>query len=180
MRDITERYNSAQRFLPGNAIQRVYNWFVRPQWIDGQRFWYRLRTRRGHEFIYVDPDRLERRLAFDHERLAALLGAALTQAVDPYALPFASIRYMDGNSAIEFDVDELTWTCSLDDYVLTSRRTESEDGSLVSPDGRWAVFVGTNNLWLRNMASGECAAHPGQRRLFCLRSGAGRQHDLAH
>src|SRR6266849_5585289 len=49
----------------------------RANWIDQtSRFWYRKSVKDGNQFVLVDAETLERKPAFDHERLAASLSAA--------------------------------------------------------------------------------------------------------
>jgi hypothetical protein len=47
-------------------------------WIEkSARFWYRRSVKGGNEFVLVDADTLQKRPAFDHEKLAAALTTAL-------------------------------------------------------------------------------------------------------
>lgn len=152
---IHERYARAESRLAWNALAGVYAWRVQPRWLgpDDERFWYRVRTRRGHEFMLVDPEARERRPAFNQERLAAALATALDRPVEPYDLPFREITFLDGN--IGFSVAEQAWRCSLADYALARGGPPAPPHELLAPDGRHAVFVQDHNLWLREVASDE-------------------------
>jgi endonuclease/exonuclease/phosphatase family metal-dependent hydrolase len=90
-------------------------------WIEKtNKFHYRRWIKGGNEYMLVDADTKEKRQAFDHVRLAQ----ALTKAVRPkesyeaLKLPFNNFRFVDGEKAIEFNVDGTTWRCALADYDL--------------------------------------------------------------
>src|SRR5579863_4097688 len=65
----------------------------RPNWIAGDRFWYRVLTAQGSEFILVNPAKGTRTAAFDQVKLAASLSAATGQTVNADHLPFGMFRY---------------------------------------------------------------------------------------
>src|SRR5690349_4347698 len=86
-------YERAERMLGHHRPRLALRAAVRPRWIgDGSRFWYRVETERGGEFVIADPEAGERRAAFDHERLAASLATAAGTEVEPYGLPFTTIE----------------------------------------------------------------------------------------
>lgn len=62
-----EDYARAERFLSWNVEPLVYRADVNPNWMQGDRFWYRTRIPEGHEFIVVDPESGTRAQAFDHD-----------------------------------------------------------------------------------------------------------------
>src|SRR5688500_14526566 len=47
-------YARAERFMAYNTSPLVLRSGVRPTWLDGDRFWYRVPTDRGAEFVLVD------------------------------------------------------------------------------------------------------------------------------
>src|SRR5215510_4999883 len=69
-------YQRAEKFMGYNTTPLVYRSGVRPNWLPDERFWYRVTTAEGAEFILVDPAKGTRTPAFDHVKLAAALGAA--------------------------------------------------------------------------------------------------------
>lgn len=151
-------YQRAEQFLGRNARTLVFHDQVAPQWLDGDRFWYRDRTPKGEEFILVDPGARSRAPAFDHARLAAALSVAADTSYEPSKLPFQSFEFVDGVS-IRFTVgDSLRWTCGIlgpytctgPDTIPAPPRTEAK-----SPDGNWVAFTRDHNLWVRSTQSGE-------------------------
>jgi dipeptidyl aminopeptidase/acylaminoacyl peptidase len=89
-------------------------------WIDdSNRFWFRKSVNGGHEFVVIDADRLTRRPAFDHEKLAAALSSVSGEKYKSVKLPFAEITFVDKEQAIQFAFATSMWKCSLGDYVCT-------------------------------------------------------------
>ena len=70
-------YARAEKFMGYNTTPLVYRSGVRPNWLPDERFWYRVTTPEGSEFVLADPARATRAPAFDHARLAAALSAAV-------------------------------------------------------------------------------------------------------
>ncbi len=149
-------YRRAEEIMSWNLQSKVLRSDIDPQWIDDDRFWYRVRTENGFRFYMVDPDARDRRYAFDHERLAEALNEVMDKSVSAGDLPFTSYRYINDESAILFDAENATWECDLDRYqCLESERPERPGNSVMSPDERWAAFIRDHNLWVRDMESGE-------------------------
>ena len=48
-------YARAENFMGYNTTPLVYRAGVRPNWMENDRFWYRVTTAEGAEFILVDP-----------------------------------------------------------------------------------------------------------------------------
>src|SRR5262249_856956 len=69
-------YGRAERFMNYNTAPLALRAGVRPTWIADEKFWYRVATENGNEFILVDPARGTRGPAFDQAKLAAALSAA--------------------------------------------------------------------------------------------------------
>jgi hypothetical protein len=108
-------YQRAERAMSGDSARLVFKASVEVRWIgDTHRFWYRNDVRGEREFVLVDADAGTKSPAFDHERLATALSAAIGERYDSRHLPFTEIGYVDDLSSIRFVVDVTTWTCDLD------------------------------------------------------------------
>ena len=173
-------YQRAERALSGDAARLVYKASVEARWIgDTHKFWYRNDVRGEREFVLVDADAGAKASAFDHERIATALSAAVGQEYDSRHLPFTEIRYADDLRSIRFVVDVTTWTCDLDTYQCAAlesppappaeadggrprgpRGQRGDEGGPPgdqgrSPDGKWDAFARDYNLWLRAKDTGE-------------------------
>src|SRR6266496_4109761 len=94
-----ERAQSLRSRFQGLAI----NVAERANWIEKtNRFWYRKSVKGGHEFVLFDAERLTKKPAFDHEKLAASLSAAAGTKYAALDLPFSALIYVDNDQAIEF------------------------------------------------------------------------------
>lgn len=113
----------------------VFNMRVEPQWIHGgPSFWYRSQMSRDtFRFIYVNPARADRRIAFDHARLAQLLAETTKREVDGLRLPFRSIRFNDAESAIAFQAFGKSWQFAIADEELT----EAGDFETAAPTAKY-------------------------------------------
>jgi dipeptidyl aminopeptidase/acylaminoacyl peptidase len=151
-------YNRAEQFLYWNAEKLTSGVTVTPTWVEGDRFWYRNRVQDGHEFVLVDPDAGRRGIAFDHDRLAAALSVAADTSYVGNQLPFRTFEFVEGDAAIRFHLaDSVRWTCDIVAYTCDPPDSIPADASheVRSPDGDRVAFVRDENLWVRDVASGQ-------------------------
>src|SRR5262245_4911834 len=79
-----------------------------PIWIGppSSQFVYRKSVQGGTAFVLVDPVTLEKRPAFDHDRLAASIEEAVkrpgARPITGKSLPLGRLAYVDSGRAIEF------------------------------------------------------------------------------
>jgi dipeptidyl aminopeptidase/acylaminoacyl peptidase len=154
----TNSYARAEAFLPWNAVTLTSGTEVAPRWIGPDRFWFRGRRMDGYEFVLVDPAKLSRGPAFDHERLAAALSVAADTAYTGRKLPFTEFEFVRDGRAIQFQVaDSIRWTCDIVAYSCTGPDSAAAFPryEIRSPDGKWAAFEKNENLWVRNLESKE-------------------------
>ena len=103
-----------------------------PIWVgrDGSRFVYRKSVKDGSAYVFVDGATLEKHAAFDHERLATAIAAAVKRPAGPpitaTTLPLGRPAFVDDGRALEFTLtgrpgeivtDTTRWRCTLADYV---------------------------------------------------------------
>jgi dipeptidyl aminopeptidase/acylaminoacyl peptidase len=162
---LRSRYEALVTNLPDSA-----------QWIgDSHRFWYRRSVTGGHEFVLVEAATGTKRPAFDHARLAAALSRAANREWTATTLPFSTFRFTDGERAIEFQVDQTRWSCSLaDDRCEKGDRAGGEpppgalrgvngpvrgphvataDAPRPSPNGAWEALIHDHNLAIRRVGT---------------------------
>ncbi len=161
----TAAYAHAETLLGYGTETFVDNNFNgRPNWLSGDRFWYRVLTAQGSEFILVNPAKGTRKAAFDQEKLAGGLSTATGKKIEAGKLPFQTFSYSSDDKSISFQADGKSWTCDLAAYACSvdtgSRaggRTRRAGGVLeeVSPDGKKAAFIKDYNLWVRDLSTGQ-------------------------
>src|SRR5258708_7488956 len=159
-------YQRAEKFMTYNTAPLVYRSGVRPNWLPDERFWYRVSTADGAEFILVDPAKGTRAPAFDHVKLAAALTAAAGRTIDAKNLPFQDLEFTpDGQSVIvqaggRFRCDLQGAKCAAEAGAAPAggggrggRGGRGGGGGIDtrSPDGKKTAFIRDNNLWVRNL-----------------------------
>jgi dipeptidyl-peptidase-4 len=152
-----DHYARAEALLEWNVPRIVHGADVEPHWIGrSDRFWYRLGTAKGPRFIRVDARSGKREQAFDHGKLAAALQAVLDRPVSSNELPFESFEYRSGESALRLNVGGATLDCDLSPYrcAFATGPDVISGGEVASPDGRWAAFVRSHDLYVRPLQGG--------------------------
>ncbi|HVZ57552.1 MAG TPA: DPP IV N-terminal domain-containing protein [Chitinophagaceae bacterium] len=169
---LTEKdYQHAESFLYYNTQPYIDHQMGMPNWLDGDKFWYRSLTDQGSEFILVDPVKKTRKPAFDQQKLAAGLNAATGKSYTAWMLPFQSFTFSQDGKAILFRIGHDSWRCDLTSYTCTrDNAIQAGDGEqgqegfrgrreggreVVSPDGTLAAFIRDYNLWVRNTKTHE-------------------------
>ena len=158
-----EDYARAERFLAPHAAPLMSGMAGSPTWLPDGRFWYRVSTVDGGEFVMVDPARRSRAAAFDHGRLARALEEATGDEVDPARLPFQAFDLSDDGRRMtvvaaghRLSCDLRAYTCVAADSVdVRGPRHLPPPNSVTSPDGRWAAFIRDHNLWVRDLSTNE-------------------------
>jgi dipeptidyl aminopeptidase/acylaminoacyl peptidase len=148
-------YERAEKFLSYNTNPLVDRGSVRPNWLDGDRFWYRTMTPAGSEFILVDPARGTRAPAFDHAKLAAALSAASGGKFEGTRLPFLTFEIEPDGTSITVSAAKKLWICDIKGYTCNEGLpipAKSGGGALeiLSPDNKRAAFIRNFNLWVRD------------------------------
>ncbi len=165
-------YEQAERMLSYNTEPLVDHNGVVPNWLPDGRFWYRVLTAQGSEFILVNPAKGTRSAAFDQQKLAAALSTATGRQYTAAMLPFQSFSFAADGKSIIFHTDGKQWKCDLHSYACSQdngtavmasnairpggRRGPVPTGNaVVSPDGKRAAFIKADNLWVRDITSGK-------------------------
>ena len=151
-----EDYARAESLLGGATGGLVFGATVQPNWLSGDRFWYRNTTPDGAEFILVDAAAGTRSRAFDHERLATAIGAVTGDAIEPLALPFRTIELSPEADRLTAQAGEARLQCDLVAYTCEAAEPapDPDPSAIPSPDGAKAAFIRDHNLWLRDLDTG--------------------------
>src|SRR5882762_11357572 len=107
-------YARAEKLMGYNTSPLVSRSGVRPNWTADDRFWYRITTTDGSEFLRVDPSKGTREPAFDHAKVAAALSEAAGATYDARHLPFTQFHFSSDGRAISFTVRQRRWKCDLE------------------------------------------------------------------
>src|SRR5688572_23323286 len=95
-------YARAEKFMGYNTNRLVFRAGIRPTWLPDGRFWYRVTTDNGVEFVLVDPAVGTRTPAFDHAKLAAALSTAAGTTYSASRLPFQQFDLAANEGSLSF------------------------------------------------------------------------------
>ena len=166
-------YDAAARFSPTKVRQMVFSTSVKPNWLKKSNcFWYSYTTAEGQKWYFVDPDKKQKRLLFDNNKMAAELTRVLRDPYDAQHLPPMNIRFTQDEKAFRFTVrskvekeekfDRKTGKNQTvkKEYVfeydlatntlkhLPEYKTEYPlNWGSVSPDGKHVIYGKDFNLW---------------------------------
>lgn len=132
--DYDRALSLARRTRTENIVSRFS---VQPNWLpDGRRFWYGVATGpASHEFLLVDAEAANPAPAFDHARLAAVLGQATAQTLAADRLVLERLEFLDDAQAVRFRHGGKTWrftraTGDLTEESVAGAAARSSEGSL--------------------------------------------------
>ncbi|RYU77771.1 S9 family peptidase [Hymenobacter persicinus] len=153
-------YARAERFLSSGTQALVDGSAGQPHWLANDRFWYRVLTARGSEYVLVDPARNTRTAAFDQAKLAAALSSASGKAYEASGLPFRNLSYSPDEKFIAFAAAGKAWKYDVLSGQLTpdtapEKSAANAANEVLSPDGQLAAFIKDDNLWVRNTSTNE-------------------------
>ena len=159
-------YARAEKWMGYNTNPLVFRAGVRPVWQGDGRFWYRVTTAEGIEFVMVESASGTKAPAFDHAKLAAALSAAAGAKFDAHRLPFTDFELSADGQTISFSAQRRRWKCDLTADKCNSDGAAPATGpgaggrggagnSVMSPDKKRAAFIRDFNLWVRDVATGK-------------------------
>lgn len=157
----TADYERAEKMLAYNTGQLVDRAVVKATWLPDERFWYRVLTPTGSEYVLVNPAKGTRSTAFDAQKLATALSAASGNSYEANRLPFSTINYTS-DDALQFSVAGKNWKYNAgnnsvvaDDAPPARVASGARSNNVLSPDGKRAAFIRDYNLWVRDVATNE-------------------------
>ncbi len=152
-------YAAAAAVIEPNTAGLVRNETVEPHWIGTTGdFWYRRDEADGTSYVRFAARTGRKSPLFDHVSLAAALGKALGGANQPTAnrLGLNDISLSADGKRLTASAGAKTVTCELAPVSCQAADAKRpEPVLLLSPDGTRAAFIKGDNLYLRDLASGQ-------------------------
>ena len=155
-------YQHAEMMMGYNTQQYIDRGNVNANWFGQDKFWYRVLTPEGSEFVIVDAVKGTRISAFDQQKLAGVLGSATNKTYKASMLPFQSYSYTNDGSSIIFRAEGKQWRYDLKANTLVTDTTQMRNmttgqgggrfrgggsNEVRSPDGNKAAFIKDYNLF---------------------------------
>jgi len=150
--DIMQAYKRARQFLPSHTNSLVHDEISDATWQSGGRLLYRDNTTAGSKFMIADPATRRKRMAFDQDKLADALSDVTGNKIDPDHLNVRDICLSTDGKRLQVNFSGTTYGCDLGTYKCEYIASHNE---VLSPDGTKAVFIKDNNLWMRDVKTGQ-------------------------
>ncbi|WP_441003210.1 DPP IV N-terminal domain-containing protein [Pseudocolwellia agarivorans] len=147
----TEDYQQAEKQLYQHTKKLVTGTVEKPFW-DNDKLFYKSHTKQGYQFFEVDPTTKQKKVAFDHVKLAKAISTITDTKVDTYSLPFSYFEVIDSKT-ISLKVEGKSYLCDLESYSCKVNARVKHANEMIAPNGELAVFIRDHNLWLRNINS---------------------------
>jgi dipeptidyl aminopeptidase/acylaminoacyl peptidase len=147
-------YQRAERQLKATTNKLVYGTVEGNKWLSNDALLYRTAIKGGHQFVLANPVKGTKSAAFDHQKIAhALSNDKVTYS--PITLPFTSFSFNDARTHISFKLKKQFMECNLNPIECHNVAAKASTyGQVISPDGKKAVFIKDNNLWIKDVVSG--------------------------
>ena len=141
-------YANAAKHLGDTMDKFVTNTIASNKWLDENTFMYSKTTDQGKEFYIVDALKKEKKLAFDHEKLASSLSKLINEEIKTAKLPFSNFDFKNNNKVVSFKVKNKYYQCNLEDYSCekTENKKAVSKDEILSPDGNLAAYIDNFNL----------------------------------
>lgn len=151
------KYERAQALMSGIYTKSIaYNTTLFPIWIDNtDHFWYERETSTGKEYRLVNAENVTNTKAFDHNALAFTLGEIVKQEVDATNLPISNVSICLEPKSVKFTAFEKSWTYDADSGSCSAEEESRNTDCVISPNGKYGIFIRSYNLWLRNLGNGD-------------------------
>jgi dipeptidyl aminopeptidase/acylaminoacyl peptidase len=152
-------YARAERFMIYNTQPLVDGTPGQMHWLANDRFWYRVPTAKGSEYVLVDPARKTRTAAFDHAKLAAALSTATGKSYEANRLPNLDLAFAPDGKSVAFAAGGKRWQYDLGSGQLSpapaAPANPNARNEVESPDGQLAAYIKDYNLWVRDTKTGQ-------------------------
>jgi hypothetical protein len=154
-------YARAEKSMGYNTATLVDRGGVRPNWLPDDRFWYRVLTAQGSEFVLINAANGTRQPLFDHAKLAAAISAVAGTKYEATRLPIVSMNLAADEKSISFFSLKKNWKCDIQAYICVAEEppkqtpTQPRPPEVFSPDGKKAAFIKDFNLWVRERVTGK-------------------------
>lgn len=160
-KSMQSRYQSAAKLMQGIFTRKlVHNDTVFPQWIgNSDYFWYERTFKMckggvGKQYRLVNASAGSNEAAFNHAKLADALSKASGSNVNSDSLDINDLSIELSPLVLYFTAFGKRWCFEQNKNVCAEVASIPKD-LLLSPDGRQAVFIRDNNIWLRDLDGGK-------------------------
>jgi len=120
-------YQAAARFSSKKLEKMIFSTQVDAHWLKkSTRFWYRYETTEGKKWYIVDPVKVEKKLLFDNDKLAAGISRIVKDPFDAKHLGLDSLKFIRDENWIQFEVKSIRDVDKKDSAAKKSGDTASK------------------------------------------------------
>ncbi len=138
----SEDYARAESMVGYNTGPLIDRAEVRPMWIEGDRFWYRVSTATGSEFVLVDPAKKTRIVYATRDQLATAVQAATGKPMEVSHMGGFGRRGGGGSMVLSPDGKRAAF---IRDYNLWVRDVATKQETQLTTDGEKDFGYATDN-----------------------------------
>lgn len=152
-----DAYQRAEGVRAEKIAAHALNLSVTPVWVpQSDQFWFREQVPQGWRYIAIDADRRNRHVPFDHARLALAISGITQVPIDADHLPLGNLVIDDSLAhRVNFVAGGKHLTCDVVAFKCTAEDRLNRDPLMIaSPNGAMAVIVKGDNIWIRDLKSG--------------------------
>ena len=122
-----------------------------PLRFDTHRFWYRKLSRGANLYMIFDADTMQKKPAFDHEKIAAALSTLTNNIFNSNDLSLSQLRFDNNIVTFSTNIDGVAVRCTIADAVCTKIEAPARpQGPVKSRDGKWEALIFNYNLAIRS------------------------------
>jgi len=150
-------YANAAKHLGDNMDKFVTNTVTANNWLDEHTLIYSKTIDGGTVFYIVDALKKEKKIAFDHEKLALSLSKLTNAEIKGNELPFSKFKFQNNGKDISFEIKNEHYQYNLEDYSckkIENNKAVRKD-EILSPDGNLTAYIDNFNLWIRDVNTGK-------------------------
>ena len=147
-------YQRAEKFLQVNTDPLVTGKIQRLFWQEDDRLIYERTIKGINEFIVADLSTGKKTELFNQINFAKATSEATNETINPHKMDLREIEVDSKSNTIKFLFNKNKYSFDRIAEKLTKLQKEPSN-EFISPDGTKAVFIENNNLWVRDMSSGE-------------------------
>ena len=145
-----KKYQQAEQQLAKHTDKLVVGTLDNPNWTKNSQLTYSSQTTQGKQFFVFDALKKQKKLAFNHHKLANALASITKEKVKADLLPFDRFE-LTGEKLISLQIEDQSYQCNIASYSCNTLDNTAKKNELVAPNGIQAVFIREYNLWLRNL-----------------------------
>lgn len=148
-------FRLADRFTSRNFRSADRNSMsIYPMYInDGECFWYSFTTEEGKRYYYVNPEKREKRLLFNSEKLFGFLNQETHEVCDAKDFTFQGLEFDKKGTSFTFDFEKHKYRYDMKTEEVTKLDTVINKGfgdswKKYSPDSTYIMFAQRHNLYI--------------------------------